>query len=485
LKDLSPRVSLSLVALIIGVFLFRVADHFPYTPDDTYIYLQYARNLIEGNGWSFNPGEPTYGFTSPLWLLLIAGAGGLGMDVYASAKVMDIIAAVAALVVLFIMSLRIAGRRYMAVLIVLCFSVNLWFVRWAGSGMETSLSVLLALLAVDALLQQRAALSGLLMGLLVLTRPEAAVLACLALCSMAIGARRGQRFSTSLRYGLGCMVPVAVWLWIAHDQFGSIVANTARAKAGFKLEFEDLLHNVLDIGQTVGVADGLGMLVLVAALGMVLIKRDVDQQSWLTRHWVLLAWIVALPALYLVTSANVVSRYLLIMTPFIAVYAFVLVGNLAPSAPRYVVVLASVLVIQNAAVYEWRVRPAMVAFQEGMEECFIAIGEWLKHNTPEDAVVYVADIGAIGYYSQRKVCDGAGLVTPAFIPYIRQGVSSQHILESDLLREICDPQYIVHRAPPGTLLDGTQFRAVFSRPFHGLGLSDTRTVHYTVYETMR
>src|SRR5258706_2673900 len=54
--------------------------HFPYTPDDTYIYLQFERNATQGNGISFNAGEPTYGVTSPLWMFIIALGGKLGTE---------------------------------------------------------------------------------------------------------------------------------------------------------------------------------------------------------------------------------------------------------------------------------------------------------------------------------------------------------------------------------------------------------------------
>ena len=45
-----------------------------FNPDDYYIYLQYARNLNETGQFAFNPGHPSLGFTSSLWVMLL-GAG--------------------------------------------------------------------------------------------------------------------------------------------------------------------------------------------------------------------------------------------------------------------------------------------------------------------------------------------------------------------------------------------------------------------------
>ena len=45
--------------------------------DDAWIYLRYARNLIEGHGWVYNIGEPVNAATSQLNTLLLAGFGAM------------------------------------------------------------------------------------------------------------------------------------------------------------------------------------------------------------------------------------------------------------------------------------------------------------------------------------------------------------------------------------------------------------------------
>src|SRR5690349_19296399 len=75
--------------VVLGFFLLA-ASHAGYTPDDTYIYLQYARNLVTGGGMSFNAGHPSYGFTSPLWVLIIAAGGRMGIDYAVAAQGIDL-----------------------------------------------------------------------------------------------------------------------------------------------------------------------------------------------------------------------------------------------------------------------------------------------------------------------------------------------------------------------------------------------------------
>ncbi len=51
--------------------------------DDAYIYFRYADNLvIYGEGLVFNPGEYVEGFSSPFWMLLLAGLRLLHINFY-------------------------------------------------------------------------------------------------------------------------------------------------------------------------------------------------------------------------------------------------------------------------------------------------------------------------------------------------------------------------------------------------------------------
>ncbi|MGH7397770.1 MAG: hypothetical protein ACRELW_09545, partial [Candidatus Rokuibacteriota bacterium] len=68
------------LALALAFFLLKTrqlagpvgADAFPL--DDSWIHMQFARNLAEGRGFSYNPGVPVSGSTAPLWTLALGGA---------------------------------------------------------------------------------------------------------------------------------------------------------------------------------------------------------------------------------------------------------------------------------------------------------------------------------------------------------------------------------------------------------------------------
>ena len=70
LLNLSPRAILSLLPwLLLLAWLASVAW---FLTDDAFISFRYTRNLIEGHGLVFNPGERVEGYTNFLWILELA-----------------------------------------------------------------------------------------------------------------------------------------------------------------------------------------------------------------------------------------------------------------------------------------------------------------------------------------------------------------------------------------------------------------------------
>ena len=63
--------SLCALALAVGLVLaVQRASIF----DDAFISFRYARNLLDGHGLVWNPGERVEGYTNFLWTILLAGA---------------------------------------------------------------------------------------------------------------------------------------------------------------------------------------------------------------------------------------------------------------------------------------------------------------------------------------------------------------------------------------------------------------------------
>lgn len=145
--------------------------------DDAMITLTYARSLAEGAGFSLAPGTTHYGFTSPLNVLLLAAVGLLvGFD-----------RAIAVTTVGLILLLLVASRRLSRSLFDdptagTALTVALSLSPWIAStfGLETFLGTVLSVFLLDAWFGARARTTGILLALLMLTRPDYGTVAILA-----------------------------------------------------------------------------------------------------------------------------------------------------------------------------------------------------------------------------------------------------------------------------------------------------------------
>lgn len=484
--------------VIVGVFYFTASAHFTYTPDDTYIYLRFAQNLVQGNGISFNPGVPSYGITSPLWLFIISLGGAMGVDIYLAAKVVDLVFASLGLIVFYFLAYELIRDSAVAICATVAFSVNAWYMRWAGSGMETSLSVFLMLAAFLFCVRNEYWVAIVLAALLTLVRPEAILVVPVMLADVYLNSQSKRR---ALQMGAAMavifLVLLAPWMIYAQNTFGAILPTTALAKASWHPGIAELTSTGLDIIKTFGAADGVAAVVLIVGAGILIVMRKMlvdadgtDHRLFLFRQSVAgLGWIALILIFYLVMDVNVVSRYLLLVTPMVTILAFsylyhvLLHSRIKRFAYVAVILLAGLVMMQNVLWYRLMVAPGIVLFEQGMETCLIPIGRWLHDRTPPEARVLTGDIGAIGYYSERFIEDAAGLITPAILPILRQGHHPYEIIEQKLYEQCCTPDYIVDRSPQRERLKAEpNLLALFVRPFIGMSLSEDQIIYYTIYK---
>jgi arabinofuranosyltransferase len=123
---------LSVLAFVIYSLYF---DNGPYSVyDDSFISFRYARNLVQGHGLVFNPGERVEGYTNFLWTALMAIAIAVGSDVIVASK----IAATAAGAVTLWLTCRLGqqelGDRWPGVIAAGMLALTAGFARYAMSG---------------------------------------------------------------------------------------------------------------------------------------------------------------------------------------------------------------------------------------------------------------------------------------------------------------------------------------------------------------
>jgi hypothetical protein len=459
-----------------------------YRTDDTFIFLRYAQNLARGTGLSFNPGEPVYGFTSILWVLVLAGAAALGIPGLAGAKVIAFAAGGAAIAAFAVLARRRLGPA-LAGPAVLAFAANAWLVRWSAAAMESALAVVLIVAglarhAAEVEDEGKAPLAALLFAFAVLARPESALLLVFALgCELLGGARARRRVVLGAALAALVLVP---WFAYALRTFGTIVPETAEAKGRLALAGIDL-DPVRDVARAIATTSGLEALLMVA--GVVLLvtagRGRLDRMA-LRRHGPALLWLLGLPLLYLATGFDVLSRYALPLIPVVVLYGFMALGlffRRERALVRAATVLATLVVVQNALVLARIVYPHTHVFSRGVEDCLGGLGRWCRENTPPGTAIAIADIGAFGYYSERRVIDLAGLVTPPLLPLVNEH-PIEEIAAGLLFADTVRPAYLVDRHPEPERLAGAAggtFEPIQWCRIEGLGVRSPAPIAYTLY----
>jgi hypothetical protein len=112
----------------------------PHPIDDAYISFRYARNLAQGFGLVYNPGEWVLGTTAPLWAIVLAGGYRLGfIDLPLLATVISALCDAASVVFLVQVGMRLGWRPIGAACVGLAWALNPISVAFATGAMETSL----------------------------------------------------------------------------------------------------------------------------------------------------------------------------------------------------------------------------------------------------------------------------------------------------------------------------------------------------------
>ena len=449
-RTLAVAAPAAALALAVGLFLLRTrelagvlgVEAFPL--DDSWIHLQFARNLAEGRGFSYNPGVPVSGSTAPLWTLTLGAAFAAFGSHPVLAKALGIAGTLGTAWLAGRLALIWAGRPEVAVLASVLVVLAGPMVWGALSGMEVALAALLVMAAFLLHARARVWLAGGALGLAALARPEAVLLLPLFWLAGPLTGRRALAWALPVA---GFLVP---WVGFNLVTTGTPLPATAAAKIeggliGFLAGVREPLHTTLlqrpwqfetEWVRWLWRADALLPLLLLPGLWW--LGRHVGRAALAPASVLLLHPLaMALLAPYRAPSFQE-GRYSIHLLPLAVVVATVSLtslfslSTLSPGGgegrvrgAKWVreragwIAAAALLVAALAALpsaatrYGWAV--------QNIEAMQVHLGHWVARHTPPTARIALNDVGAIAYVSRREVVDVMGLITPAIIPFRRAG----------------------------------------------------------------
>ncbi len=391
-KGIYLKLGVALIAArIIGCFVLPVYD-------DAFITMRYARNLAHGLGFVFNPGEHVLGTTAPAFGLVLTIFHLLPLSATISVRIFNILCDVLTLLLTFRLFEQ-SGRRGAGLLAAFFFGLSPIMTRICDGGMEMDLFLLLSVLAIVLYHDGWKIAAIVITALGYWLRPEAVVLAGVLISTEW---RRGGRYS-SVRLAIvaaGCILLPTLAIY---SYYGSIVSQSVVAKA-------------MDINQSLA-ADFRG-LILPDALSYIVVPLALAGivsafKSGGTLRTVAI-WTILYISLYLVVRPHIWSWY---TAPIqYGLYIMGAVGAATLAAPR---LRPSWLRAENlataAAVLTAVFWLAILHFRGPSKvttNVYEPMEEWCALHIQPGSSVLASDIGAIGYYSDAKLYDAAGLVWP-------------------------------------------------------------------------
>jgi arabinofuranosyltransferase len=419
--------------LSLAIFLavgFAANKTLGFPLDDSWIHQTYARNLAQNGEWAFVPGQPSAGSTSPLWVMLLAIGYFLRVPSFIWTFGLGFLVLWALALLVAKVVRKLFPKAQLLPLLAGSLFIFEWHLVWAAaSGMETLMFASMCVAMFVLLLEQKARgdrlwfwfSAGAVAGLTVWVRPEGLTLLLPIFLLVATSKSTTQKKLTTLvSIGGGFLLLFLPYLAFNYFLSGSIWPNTFYAKQAEAL----LLLGAplwVRLGQMASqLFVGVGLLLFPGAV--YLLYNTVRKRDWAMLVW--FAWVLAyllILALRLPRSIQH-GRYSMPVMPMYFLFGLIGLVSWVPASSnrwrRYlnaawkqaVVILLLLMFALAAPVY---------ARDVGLIETeMVTVARWLEANTPKDGLVASYDIGAVGFFSDRRLLDLAGLINPEVIPFL-------------------------------------------------------------------
>jgi len=433
----------------------------PRTIDDAYITFRYARNALEGLGLVYNPGEAVLGSTTPLYALLMAGLGLTSGGPHAPFPTLAWIANALADGISCWLLIRLAssfGERRAGIVTAAVWAIAPMSITFAIGGMETSVFVALMLGTLYLYSVERPVAAAFCGGLSLLARPDAVLfLGLLALerfrRSLPSSRLNPLPLRITLKETLAFGLPVAAWAAFAIIVYGSPIPQSILAKAtAYHLPPEAGLIRLIQhygtpflehlVFGTWWIAVGILLYPILFGLGAlaVLHRRPGTWPIFLFPWVYLIAYSAANPLIF---------RWYL--TPPLPIYFLGIflgaerVGRdiRRPNLPVALLAAAALILTLNG----WTLRPDHGPTQPAPRMAYIQlellyerVANDLRDQTNPGQVLAAGDVGTLGYFTDARILDTVGLVTP---------ISSTYY-------PLPESEYVINYAMPAALITDTR-----------------------------
>lgn len=444
---------LVLGGLLCGLYLageLFVVEELGFPLDDSWIHLQFAKQLGAGHGMSYQGERQVAGSTAPLWTALLAPFAWSPLWAPVWSKLLGVACYLASLVLVGRVATELGLSRTLSRLAVVLVAMTDWMVWSALSGMEIPLFVLLSLLGMEAHLvdrrrQERSTRrfpwSTLWFSLACLARPEALLLLVLSWLDGSLSWRSSdeelevrpcteflRRLPSHLAVAAVILLPVGGYFYAIG---GSPLPTTLSVKTGTDrvlipggTHLWEMVHVLSQSLLLPGLLAGVGVAAALRTIRIGLLP---------------ILWLLGLPMAYSVLAGTErlnlgnFGRYLFPLLPLVALFGCLGLQTVLRSLPdrlfggrfRTELWAALIVALPTALVYVTGVE-RYVTSVANVTDSDVAMARWVRDELPREAHLGVQDIGAMGYFAPQPLLDMVGIVDPEIQPYLRGDKMGSH-----------------------------------------------------------
>ena len=476
--------------IILGTIITRLIPGLR-TIDDAFITYRYARNILAGYGFTYNPGEFIQGTTTPLFTLLLTLIGLFTGGPAAPFPWIALLLSTAADALTALLLIKFGqrlGRPTAGTAAAAAWMIAPFSVTFAVGGLETSLYILLLTASAYFYLKRHLRLTALLTAFALITRPDALILAALLIgdrlriqyLSYRKGPIQNPFFTRELMVEvLTFLLPLAFWYGFAWLYFGSPIPHSVTAKTiAYRLSTTAGLTRLLQhyatpfLGQhTFGIRwipIGLILYPFLCLLG--------SRAAWKTNRRSL-PWLIY-PWLYLVVfaAANPLIFRWYLSPPLPAYFLTIMIGleNLIENLARLLPVklpddkenklnyyaLTALLIPVAMSLQAWTLTPDHGPSRPAPKMAFIKLEQLYQsasqiiladlRQAGEPAgllgpVLAAGDVGVMGYRTGLPILDTVGLNSAQAVDYYplpEQAYTINYAVPADLILDH-RPEYLV------------------------------------------
>jgi len=428
---------ISFILSFIYIFSANKANGvFGFPLDDPWIHLTFAKNLVDYHSFSYFKNEmATAGSTSPIYTLLLAA----GFFVTSNEMILSYVLGVAFLILSSMFFYKLSSYDFgkeniYALLVTAVFLADKWMNFISVSGMETTMFIFILIATVYFYRQKKVVPFGIFVSLILWARPDGLAFIGAIVVDIFIQNYFSKTnpeiklFSKNdfMKIGIIAAVFFALYVLMNYSLSGSLLPNTYNAKLTYYApEFRsraDFLKGEVWAYFT----NGSYAIVMVGFFaGTILALLDLFKKKY-NNNFLYIIFILAFVFIYWykLPYAHRFGRYMMPIIPFMIIVSSVGFKEFFKAFGSYlnnrsIAIYGTVIVLGIITIYSFS--NYLDNKFEYIKECKyindrqVMAARWIKANTNENDIIATHDVGAIGFYSQRKIVDVAGLVTPELI----------------------------------------------------------------------